>query len=289
MKKLLVLFIVLITGLNSVYPYCSSSGMQFFPKQKEISLNSLFIIQGYSNSYKTIASFKNRMVFLESESGEIIELILQEILNGRMYLTQALFKPIKELNPSTKYFLKYSNQTEKESNEMKQWNSEKNEREIIYWKTSNKRKIELLNSNLEIIFQDTSVIHYGCGPSACAIFSVINKSKTEIWYKTEVVDISTSEKTTFYISDWDGTLFVGHGMCSGAFTFKKNGKYKVRFTPINIEGKSIKTTNWKIFESPYMNDKSPYKTQKKLSLFSFFWNSKNKYYSQFCSLIHLYF
>jgi len=253
MKKLLI-FIVLVTGLNSAYADCSSSGMQFFPEQKEISLNSMFIIQGYYRSQKTIESFKNRTVFLESEKGEIIKLILQETLKGQMHLTQALFKLSKELKPNTKYFLKYSNQTEKESREMKQWNSEKEEREIVYWKTSNKKTMELLNSDLKIEYLNTEVIIYGCGPSANATFKIINKQKIEVWYKTELIDISTNERTIFYIREWKKTLNVGHKMCSGAFTYKKEGNYKVRFTPMNTDGKSLKTTNWKTFKSPFMND-----------------------------------
>ena len=47
-------------------------------------------------------------------------------------------------------------------------------------------------------------------------------------------------------------------MCSGAFTFTRKGKYKVRFTPMNTDGKSLKTTGWRTFESPFMNDKSPF-------------------------------
>ncbi|MDT0686486.1 hypothetical protein [Autumnicola psychrophila] len=38
-------------------------------------------------------------------------------------------------------------------------------------------------------------------------------------------------------------LFVGHGMCSEAFTYKIEGKYKVRFTPLNIDGKELATTS----------------------------------------------
>jgi hypothetical protein len=65
---------------------------------------------------------------------------------------------------------------------------------------------------------------------------------------------SPNEKTTFYIREWEETLDVGHGMCSGAFKFKKEGDYKVRFTPMNIDGISLKTTNWETFKSPLMNE-----------------------------------
>jgi hypothetical protein len=70
-----------------------------------------------------------------------------------------------------------------------------------------------------------------------------------------VIELSTNKKTTFYLTEWENKLNVGRGMCSGAFVFKDQGKYKVRFTPTNSDGESIQTTEWKIFDSPFVNDK----------------------------------
>lgn len=257
MKKI-ILLLLLTFGIKTAFADCSMSGMTFYPEQKEISLNSMFIIQGYSLSQKTINSFKERTIYLESENGELIKLQLQEILKGQMSLTQAIFKPSKELKPNTTYFLKYSDQTENEGREMMQYTREKKESEKVYWKTTDKKSIENLNSNLTLEFEKTNVVHYGCGPEANAIFKVKNKSDSEIWYKTEVVELSTNETKVFYIKEWNGKLNVGHGMCAGAFTYTNKGKYKVRFTPMNTDGKSLKTTDWTTFESPFMNDKSPF-------------------------------
>ena len=257
MKKI-ILLLFLTFGIKTVFAKCSMSGMFFFPETKGISLNSKFIIQGYAFSQKTINSFKNRKVYLESESGELIELNLEEFYTGQMQLIQAVFSPMSELKPNTKYFLKYSDQTENEVREMSQYNRERNVIEKVYWKTTDKKQLETLNSNLSIEYEKTEVIRYGCGPSANAIFDIENKSESEIWYKTEVVDISTNNKKVFYIKEWNGKLNVGHGMCSGAFVYKNKGKYKVRFTPMNTDGKSLKTTDWMTFVSPFLNDKSSF-------------------------------
>tara|TARA_B110000285_G_scaffold65063_1_gene74803 strand:- start:113 stop:529 length:417 start_codon:yes stop_codon:yes gene_type:complete len=124
MKKI-ILFLLLTFGIKTASAECNMNGMKFYPEQKEISLNSMFIVQGYSSSQKTINSFKERAIYLESENGELIKLNLQEILKGQMSLTQAIFKPSKELKPNTTYFLKYSDQTENEGREMMQYNREK--------------------------------------------------------------------------------------------------------------------------------------------------------------------
>ncbi|GGZ88630.1 hypothetical protein GCM10007028_28340 [Algibacter mikhailovii] len=218
----------------------------------------MFIIQGYAFSQKTINTFRDRTIYLESENREIIKLNVKEILNGQMDLTQAILCPLTELKPYTKYYLKYSNQTEKESNEMRHWNSDKKEYEKVFWKTTNKKSWATLSSNLTLEFDKTEVIHYGCGPSAKAIFNIKNKSSSEVWYKTEVIDIKTNKQTTFYIKEWNNRLHVGHGMCAGAFTFHNKGNYKVRFTPSNIDGKSLKATKWFTFDSPFMVDKGQF-------------------------------
>lgn len=257
MKKILLFFFFTI-GIHLAKAECGMDGMQFFPEKRNISMNSMFMIQGYSLSEKTINSFKNRTIYLESKDGELVKLNLLELLKGKMNLVQAIFKPAKELKPNNIYFLKYSEQTENETRDMMQWNSENKKSEKVYWRTTDKKSIGLLSPNLDIKYEKTEVVHYGCGPSANAIFDTTNKSDSEIWYKTEMVDLITKETTIYYIKEWNGKLNVGHGMCSGAFTFSKSGKYKVRFTPMNIDGNSLSMTEWKIFESPFANDKNHY-------------------------------
>ena len=194
MRNLFV-FVLLTIGVKSAFAECSMGAMFFFPEQKEISLNSMFIIQGYAFSQETINSFKDRVIYLESENGELVELNLQEILKGQMHLTQAIFCPVSELKPNTTYFLKYSEQTEDEGIDMMQYNNEKKEREKVCWKTTDKKSKATLNSNLKIEFEKTEVIHYGCGPEANAIFDIKNKLESEIWYITEVVDLETNSNT----------------------------------------------------------------------------------------------
>ncbi|WP_299122189.1 hypothetical protein [uncultured Tenacibaculum sp.] len=259
MKKT-ILTLLLIFGINSIYAncfLCASSGMEFFPKQKQIGLNPMFIIEGYAMSQKTINGFKHRKIYLETKNGELIELNLQKILKGQMSLTQAIFKPSKQLEPNSIYFLKYSNQTEKEGKEMTQYNRESKKIEKVYWETTKKNvKTSEKYNNLDISFIRSNVTHFGCGPAVSAIFKIKNMKTFDFWYKAEVIEISSNTKTTYYIKSRNSKLSIGHGMCSGAFTFNQKSKYKVKFTLINTEGKPLKTTNWKRFDSPYTKDNS---------------------------------
>lgn len=256
----LLLFLVFSNSSRASDLECAMSGIQFFPEKKEISLHPMFIIEGYAFSQKHIEALKNRKVYLESASGEKITLELQEILRGQMQLTQAIFRPQSRLSPNSRYYLKLSAATNED--QLKdfddRYNYEKKEREPVFWETTNLEHSAPLNDNLTIEFTETSVEFYGCGPAANAVFTVSGKDDAQVWYKAEIEDLTTGKRSAYYIREWKNRLHVGHGMCSGAFTYKKEGEYKVRFTPLNIDGKEIKTTSWTSFESPFMNAENPW-------------------------------
>lgn len=253
------LFLVFPSALQASGFECVMSGIQYFPQQKEISLNPIFIIEGYAFSQKQIEALKEREVFLESDTGDKVILELQEILKGEMQLTQALFKPAQNLSPNNRYYLKVSAaKSENELENFERYNGEKKEWELIFWETSGLQHSAPLNSKLKIEFIETKVEFYGCGPEANAVFKISGKGDAEIWYKTEVEELSTGNKTTYYIREWKDRLYVGHGMCSGAFTYRKFGKYKVRFTPLNIDGNELTTTSWTSFDSPFLHAENPW-------------------------------
>jgi hypothetical protein len=254
--KTIITFFFLIFGLQTALADCASGSISFFPESKVINLHPKIMIEGYGSSQKTIEKFKKRKVWLVSEKGNLVELQLIGIFEGQMHLTQAIFEPLGNLAPNTSYTIKYEHQTLEEEDAMLQYDSERGVREKVSWKTTSiKAKVPLsssVDSTIQIQFKDTDIQYYGCGPAANAVFTVQTKLDDEIWYKTELVELASDQKTIYYIRSWDGNLSVGHGMCAGAFRYKKTGKYKVRFTPVSIDGKIYPTTSWTSFESPYM-------------------------------------
>ncbi|MDW7695332.1 hypothetical protein R9C00_27910 [Flammeovirgaceae bacterium SG7u.111] len=84
MKKAFLILTLSFT-IQLSYAECAFSGFKFYPEKREISQNSIFIIEGYSYSQKVINSFsKNRQAYLESEDGTIVDLLLEEVLIGQM-------------------------------------------------------------------------------------------------------------------------------------------------------------------------------------------------------------
>lgn len=257
MKKLLFIPFLCFSVLHS-FAECAMGALTFFPKQNTISQQSLFIVEAYGFDQRLIEAFqKDRKAYLENEEGEKVDLILIEVLYGQKSLTQAVFKPIQKLKLHKKYYLKITEiPGEFNFSNLTRYNPEIKKRELVAWEVSESNS-DLINSDLCLEFEKTHVEYYVDGPDAYAIFQPQNKPSSEIWYKTEVYDEQAKTSSSFILTEWQGKVQVGHNMCSGAFKFNKVGNYKVRFTPMNIDGKELATTEWKAFESPYKNAKNP--------------------------------
>lgn len=258
MKRLFLILLALIYSTHT-FAECGMSGLSIYPKTKEISQSSLFLIEGYLMDQELVRSFMAEgKAFLETVDGERVELILEEILEGQMALTQALFRPNQELKLNETYFLKFSNVEDLERyHELTQYNPDKGERERVAW-TVTKSKMKRIPKKMNLFFENTTVEYYGCGPAAYAFFDPENSGDEEIWFRTELHDKSNNSSRTYILTEWLGKIAVGHGMCSGGFRFNNEGEYKVRFTAMNIDGKKASVTPWNTFESPYKNSSDPF-------------------------------
>lgn len=252
MKTFYVSLVLLLTASN-IFADCAGSAMQFFPGPKNTSPDSRFIIEGYGYSQQIVKDLEKHPIYLESDSGEMVLLELCEILPGGMEVTQAILQPVNPLQPNTTYYLEYPNLKTQQKNEMTRRNPETGENEKVYWTTSSSAIPKTAASNIRIRHDKNEYHEYGCGPSAYAVFEVSGTLDGETWFKTEVTELSTGQKTAYYLMPAEGKLYVGHGMCGGPFTFKNSGKYQVCFIPVNPDGTPGKTTKKMTFESPYEN------------------------------------
>ena len=108
MKRLILLFIILTINF-SAKAECTSSGINVWPTQQNISTNSIFVIEGYAQSQELIRQLnKKNKVYLKCSS-EIIPIKVLRILEGQYSLTQAILKPEKDLQIGKTYELHIDN------------------------------------------------------------------------------------------------------------------------------------------------------------------------------------
>ena len=64
---------------------------------------------------------------------------------------------------------------------------------------------------------------------------------SEVTIKTTVKNIKSRIETTYFIMPRNNQIIVGHGMCSGAFTFDESNDYEVEFSFMDSSGNQ---TSW---------------------------------------------
>ncbi|MFK7774171.1 MAG: hypothetical protein AB8F94_18615 [Saprospiraceae bacterium] len=234
MKKLSILFFVFFYSI-SLFADCGMSGLWVFPKGGEIAKNSIIMIEGYAASQKIINNLDGKnSAYLQSEN-HIVKLKVEIIKKGGFGLTQAILKPQELLKVGEEYWLKIDGLNER-MNKVDSYRNQKTK-----WKVKNEidTKNPFWKSEMRPKFLNTTYIEYGCGPEIFAHFQVKINDDSETLVKTEVMDLKTKVSTIYYLTSKAGKISIGHGMCSGAFSLSKNGKYKVRFDLMDASGNSF--------------------------------------------------
>lgn len=249
MKTLFLLILCIITT-GQVMADCAGSGIYAFPWTKTIKQNSLILLTGYANSEEIITSLnKEYPVYLESK-GHKVKLNVKSTHKGMFQLTQAVLEPNEKLIVGRTYLLVID---EVKSTTLTRWNPELGKNTPIAWKVESGMDNTIPNFVEQPEFSNTRIEFFGCGPEVYAVFKIKTEDESEILVKTELVDIESGASNIYFLTFNETDLLnVGHGMCSGAFDYKKEGQYKVRFKLMDICGNENKEwSDWIAFDSPF--------------------------------------
>ncbi len=248
---LLILFL-----LHSVYGRsdCANSGIWVSSISKVTTTNSLFLIEGYAQSMDVIKKLnKDYPVYIESFNHKVrLEVIIYN--KGDFNVSQAVLKPTEKLMKWVSYDIRIENLEDQHPKS--------------YWGDN---EVDFLTGGFyisdasvgytkscqltDLSYKESFVNFYGCGPSVKANF---NMTFSDTNYKYVEVDLAHTKtgRHTKYLVNYDmknKQVVVGHGMCSGAFDYTKNGKYKVRFRipKSTVDSPENEWSDWIIFDSPY--------------------------------------
>lgn len=253
MKKLLLSFSLVFLTVTQILADCMSEGIWAYSSQHEIKQNSLIMVVGYAQSQKIVSALgKKYAIYLET-AGHRVALKALEMYQSTYELTQVLFKPSEKLQVGKTYALSIRNTPEHlhKGGILTRWNSKTSKRESVRWKVSKGQDTSTPGWITQPRFAKTTFDMFGCGPEMYAIFDTQIKNASKVWIKTQVMDITTQKSYTYYLRSKGGKIKIGHGMCSGEFSFMKKHQYKVRFSLQSISGKTRGPwTQWISFKNP---------------------------------------
>ncbi len=236
---------------------CSVDGLAVFPKASTISQNSHFILEGAWSTQELIEELNQKYpVYLSSRGGHQVKLKVLEQHKGLYRLTQALLMPEEKLIAGETYTLQINGLSKKDQEYLlNKWDPDANVYKPYSWTVIEGNDNQGPSWSQRPALVDRTMSMYGCGPAVFAHFELKTTDRSEVWIKTELVDLASNVSTTYYLLAEEGRLLVGHGMCVGAFNFNENSRYKIRFELVDACGNEGEgKTAWLTFDSPY--DKS---------------------------------
>lgn len=255
MKSLFSLLLVLSLS-GHAYSDCIGGYLNIFPKGQELKQNSWIVIEGDLDSKQILLGLNMIYpIYLESE-GHRVNLLLKSAYNGMFGLTQAFLKPEKALHLGKTYELKIDHLSKEEREAFHRFDWETGKQISYTWKIVKGTDQAAPLFEKQPSSSGKFLEFYGCGPAVFAYFEMQTTDDSQVWVKTELVEISSKESNTYCVQpDAQGRVEIGHDMCLGAFKFKLDKTYKVRFQLMDICGNSNEEwTAWIEFESPLERD-----------------------------------
>lgn len=100
------------------------------------------------------------------------------------------------------------------------------------------------------IEQKKTLVYYGCGPASWVYFSILGQDKSELFVRANVMNRTTGKTITYILCIENGLTKVGHGMCSGAFSFDNGDNFEVTFQLFDQSGNKSAMTKTIDFTKP---------------------------------------
>lgn len=214
---------------------CTGSGLYFWPSNGQLLENPMLMIEGYANSQEIIHQLnQDHRIYLRSDQ-ESVSLTVQEICVGQFYLTQALLVPERSLKPGSTYQLVIEN-TPDDLNPLRTWNSSTASYEPVQWTVIAGTDTIAPTWTQKPDESKKTLVRYGCGPSMHVHFNFAIYDESPLLIKATVIATKSKKSTSYYLDATDLTsVAIGHGMCSGAFTFDETD-YTVSFDLLDGSG-----------------------------------------------------
>ena len=237
MMKCLLVILIIVSSIQ-LKSDCIGRVVSISPYQDTISTKTVFILNIHENFRETKDPLKDLNVYIfryqdlngNELSDNYIRLNVLKVYKGNNSDYNILLKPSTPLLEG-----KYRLDLDKYPLKPKEW--------IIL------EKEEIIPIEKTFLYKGSKAYPMGCGPEMFASFETEyngivvaelmeddNKS-----FKSIIVSYPYPEEKSKY----ENIIKIGHGMCGGAFSFKYQSKYKVRFRPMNIEGKFSR--NWTVW------------------------------------------
>lgn len=210
---------------------CAYRNTRVWPGAGSIPTNPVFMIQGFGADQEWVRGLKACDLKLVSTAGESVCLLGVVGYEGEFHLRQVLLQPVRELTPGATYRLQWPESLDKAATQWLEYEPGPAPLGKRTWTVD--RDADLVAPQWQRPAEVTGTEHVGlgCGPRIQATVLVDARddvSDQDMLAKVTLRAAGTSERRQYLVPFSEGHLYVGHGMCSGAFRLEEGRAYEAQ-------------------------------------------------------------
>lgn len=248
MRGLIIIIIAL--GLYAHgWAECRYSGIYIISSGLTLNRNPIILIEFYHSSQSLVNNLNTKYpVYLKSKNNKI-SLIIKEILKGNFGTTQVVFQSSSLLTTNDSYKLVIENLPKYETIDGI-FNGRYTDNKNVIWKVSaqiDKDKPLLTTQPNEV---KKTRVEYGCGPAEWVYFKIPSENNSAVFVRAILKHISTGKTTTLLLLLENGSVKIGHGMCSGMISFNDSEIFQIKFSLVDISGNNSNWSKAILFSKP---------------------------------------
>lgn len=205
---------------------CAASGWHVFPPPgSTVPTNARFVVQGFASSQAAVKSLATRHPRLVADTGEQLPLKVLTVNEGGFELTQAVLAAKGALTPGVRYTLRFDDDTFSLRRGVS-----------ASWVVGAGADFEPPRWQAAPSAKPGERKEMGCGPSVHARLELAVEDAGPVLVRA-VVKRDGEVKEFLLEREDDGSLRVGHGMCSGAFQLG-DGAWTLELSAVDLAGNS---------------------------------------------------
>ena len=223
-------------------------GFSIFPFGHTLSPHAKIILTGYMNSQQVVQQLNKKYpVCLKSGSSKVY-VTVEAIYPGQFRETQAVLIPGKGLVPGLTYTLVIDSLPVYQT--FTRPDPETGKKGAVQYRITESSDTIAPEFTAMPVELKKIYVSYGRGPIVYVVFDCPVKETSAYMIKATVTGRNTGAETSYYIKPEDGTIKIGHGMCSGPFCFLDGTEYDVSFSLLDSKGNHSITSGFISFSKP---------------------------------------
>lgn len=226
----------MIASTRCLAKCATASSAAWPPSGSTIPTNARIVLSAYGAWQEQVLGIRKLKPFLLC-GAKRVRLEVIEVHAGQMRVAQAMLAPSVQLPPNSPCVLHFMHNDDHELLSVVHYESGRAHPTRMSWQTSSAADSSRPGWSGQPAAAARSYILWGCGPEAVSTIDVpVSDAGGPVAIHVSVRREGEQNRRSYLLEVKDGTIAIGHGMCSGPFILEPGARYAATLVAVDIAG-----------------------------------------------------